>query len=152
MGSPGRPPRGAEFPGLSAGTLHTSRPSRTKRDHRELAAVLLRYRPAQVVATTACVLAQRWFGSTGVSLAAGVVTIVLFVYGEAIPKTPALRHPLPVATVLARPLKLLSPALRPVVSVLVSIADVQSAAGGRIEESDAELIEKSFDLGDMRVR
>ncbi|MCP5024948.1 MAG: DUF21 domain-containing protein [Actinomycetia bacterium] len=142
---------------------------------RVMNAVLLTVLLAQVAAATvASVLARRWFGSTAVSVAAALVTVVLFVYGEAIPKTLALRHPLPVATALAGPLQWLSRVLRPVVSVLVVVADVQSpgrgiamvtavseeelrhladeaAAAGRIEESDAELIERSFDLGDMRV-
>lgn len=142
---------------------------------RVMNAVLLTVLLAQVVAATvASVLAQRWFGDSGVSLAVAGITIVLFVYGEAIPKTLALRHPLPIARALASPLQWLSRMLWPVVSILVGVADIQSpgrgivtvdavseeelrhladeaAAAGEIEESDAELIDKSFDLGDLRV-
>lgn len=76
---------------------------------RVLNAVLLTVLFSQVtVATIAGVLAQRWLGSGAVTVATVLVTLVLFVYGEAIPKTFAVRQPLLVARRLAVPIRWLS--------------------------------------------
>jgi CBS domain containing-hemolysin-like protein len=142
---------------------------------RVMNAVLLAVLLGQVTATSiAGILADRWFGRSGVTIATVVVTVLLFIYGEAIPKTLALRAPFGVARRLAAPVQVLTTVFRPLVSVLVKIADWQSpnvsidtvtavseeelrhladeaAEAGRIEETDAELIERSFDLGDLTV-
>jgi CBS domain containing-hemolysin-like protein len=142
---------------------------------RVLNAVLLTVLLAQVTAATmAGELARDWFGGTGATIATATVTVVLFVYGEAVPKTIAVRNPFPVARRLAAPVRWLSAILRPIVSLLVRFADLQSrgsardtvtsvseaelrlladeaAEKGQIEESDAELIERSFDFGDRQV-
>ena len=139
-------------------------------------AVLLAVLLAQVTAAgIAGVLARRWFGGIGVTVATVAVTMVLFIYGEAIPKTIAIRDPARHARRLVGPIRILNAVMRPFVLVLVRIADWQSpgsggvdtvttvsegellhltgeaAAAGQIEESDAELIERSFTLGDLRV-
>jgi CBS domain containing-hemolysin-like protein len=136
--------------------------------------VLLAVLLVQVSSTAiAGVLAQRWFGGTGVTIATVAVTVVLFIYGEAIPKTIAIAHPARHARRFGRLIRVLRALLGPVVSVLVRIAKWQyrgdvaavsavsegellhltgeAAAAGRIDPSDAELIEKSFTLGDLRV-
>ncbi len=142
---------------------------------RVLNAVLLAVLLVQIgAASVAGLLAQRLFGSVGVTLASVVLTGVLFVYGEAIPKTYAVRYPTPVALALAWPLWLLATALRPLVSVLVKVADLQAPGSGiagpaavseaelralaaeaeqagEIEPGDRELIERAFRLGDRRV-
>lgn len=140
---------------------------------RVMNAVLLAVLLCQVTAATiAGVLARRWVGSAGVTVATLVVTIVLFVYGEAIPKTLAIRQPLRIARRLSGPIRSLTGILRPAVSALVWVADVQSprtetdtsvgekelrhlareaASAGRIEASDAELVERSFAFGDLCV-
>ncbi|MCB0997573.1 MAG: HlyC/CorC family transporter [Acidimicrobiales bacterium] len=125
-------------------------------------------------ATVTGVLADRWFGGLGITLATLVLTVVLFVYSEAIPKTYAVRQPLRVARALSGPIAVVERGLRPVVSLLVGFADLQSpgkgitittavseeelrqlvadaAQAGEIEGSDQELIERSFHLGDLRV-
>ncbi len=133
-----------------------------------LFAVLL----TQVTATTvAGVLASRWPGGAGATVATIAVTLVVFVYGEAIPKTLAVRNPLAVARRVAAPVRWVDAAGRPVVWLLVRFADLQlpgsgvtataalseeelrhlvdeSAVAGRIELDDAELIERSFAFGD----
>lgn len=119
-------------------------------------------------------LAQRWFGGIGVTVVAMVVTIVLFIYAEVIPKTMALRAPQRSARRVARPIRVLVTVLRPVTRGLLAIADahmpggessvrthfteqelrslmVESAQAGAIEEEDAVLVERSFDFGDVRV-
>lgn len=125
-------------------------------------------------ATLAGRLAANVFGSLGITIASVVLTFVLFVYSEAIPKTYAVRHPEAAARTTAPLLRFLSWALRPIVSVLVKLADLQApgtgiasptapteeellrlaseaATTGMIDESDRILIYRAFDLGDQRV-
>lgn len=125
-------------------------------------------------ATVTGILAERWFGSVGVTIASVILTVVLFVYAEAIPKTYAIHHPMRVGRIVAPLVAFLSWLLRPVVTVLVKFADLQapgsgiagrtslseeelrrlaaeSASAGRIDSSDIELMERAFELGDLRV-
>ncbi len=142
---------------------------------RVLNSVLLAVLLVQIgAATVAGVLAQQWFGNLGVTIGSVVLTAVLFVYGEAIPKTYAVRYPLPTALMLAWPVWALATMLRPLVSILVTIADLQAPGtgiaspvavseaelralaaeaeeAGEIERTDRELIERAFRLGDRHV-
>ena len=125
-------------------------------------------------ATVTGVLAQRWFGNLGVTLASVVLTIVLFVYGEAIPKTYAVRHVETTALRVAGPISFLERVLRPLVALLIWVADVQmpgkgitttptvteeelrllayrAAHEGEITEADLTLIERAFRFGDRRA-
>jgi putative hemolysin len=125
-------------------------------------------------ATITGILAQRWFGNLGVTVASIVLTIVLFIYGEAIPKTYAVRHAERTARFVAAPIAFLERLLRPLVSLLVWIADIQmpgkgittsatvtedelrmlaieAADEGEITEVDRELIDRVFRFGDRRV-
>ena len=120
------------------------------------------------------ILAERWFGSLGVTLASVVLTIVLFIYAEAIPKTYAVRHADRVGLGMSGPVAVLERVLRPLVWLLVAIADLQApgkgittsptvtedelrllagraAAEGQIEAGDRELIERAFRFGDRRT-
>ena len=139
-----------------------------------LNSVLLLALTAQVgSATIAGFLAQRWFGGIAVSVTSVVVTAVLFVYAEAIPKTMAVRSPDLWARRLTPMLRVVSLILRPIVGLLVRLADVQlpgqdpmfgaltedelralakeSAEVGTIDEDDAELVDRSFEFGDLTV-
>ena len=124
-------------------------------------------------ATIAGVLAQRWFGGIALTVTSIVVTAVLFVYAEAIPKTIAVRSPDLWARRLTPMLRAVSVILRPIVAVLVRLADIQmpgrdpmvgglteeelralakeSAEVGTIDEDDAELVGRSFNFGDLIV-
>jgi magnesium and cobalt exporter, CNNM family len=125
-------------------------------------------------ATLAGVLAARYFGNLGITITSIVLTIVLFVYAESIPKTYAVLHPVRVAEASAPLVRGLTIVLRPLVSVLVWLADLQSpgrgvatptalsqqelvhlakdaAAKGRIDDTDLDLIERAFALGDLTV-
>ncbi|MGI9615457.1 MAG: CNNM domain-containing protein [Acidimicrobiales bacterium] len=138
--------------------------------------VLLIVLLVQVTCTAlAGLLAQRWFGGTGITIATLGVTAVLFIYGEAIPKTLALADPIRHARRFSPMVAALTVAVGPAVTILVKIASWQSpqtdsadtfnavserelrhltdeaAAAGEIEPSDAELIEKSFTLGDLQI-
>ncbi|MBN2114004.1 MAG: HlyC/CorC family transporter [Acidimicrobiia bacterium] len=143
---------------------------------RVLNAVLLTVLLVQVgAATLAAVVAERHFGNTGVTIASVLLTVVMFVYTEAIPKTVAVRHPLLTARLVALPVATLALITRPVVTVLLFLADLQSpgkgipsatsvteaelrrlaaeaADAGEIARADLDLIERSFVIGDTPVR
>ena len=125
-------------------------------------------------ATITGVLAQRWFGNAGVTISSVVLTVLLFIYGEAIPKTFAVRHSERTAMFVSAPIAFLERMLRPLVSLLVWIADIQlpgkgittspsvteeelkllaveAAEEGEITEEDRELIDRAFRFGDRRV-
>ena len=140
-----------------------------------LNAILLAALLAQIgAATVAGILADRWFGPLGVTIASAVLTFILFIYAEAIPKTFAVRHPDRVALALAFPLAVIEIALRPLVRILVAIADLQmpgktvvasptvtedelrmlasrAALEGQITTHDLQLIERAFRFGDRQV-
>lgn len=142
---------------------------------RVLNVILLTALLAQIgAATVTGILASRWFGSTGVTLASVALTLVMYVYAEAIPKTFAVRHADRVALALAAPVRLLDTVFRPIVSILVWIADLQmpgkgitmsptvtedelrrlasrAAREGQITEDDLALIERAFRFGDRQV-
>lgn len=125
-------------------------------------------------ATVVGLLADRWFGSVGVTVGSVLLTLVMFVYAEAIPKTYAVGHPLPVAKSVTPFVGLLRRLLRPIVSILIWFADLQApgqgiagtagiteeelrrlaaqaAQSGEIADSDLELMERAFRIGDQRV-
>jgi putative hemolysin len=142
---------------------------------RVLNAVLLAVLLVQVgAATIAGVVAEHHFGNTGVTIASVLLTVVMFVYAEAIPKTVAVRHPVAVARFVAVPVAVLATLTRPVVAVLLFLADLQApgkgipssttvtepelrrlaaeaAAAGEIAPADLDLIERSFSMGDTPV-
>jgi putative hemolysin len=122
-------------------------------------------------ATVTGILAARWFGSTGVTIASFVLTFILFVYTEAIPKTFSYRAPARVVMALAYPIGWLTTLLKPIVTVLVAFADLHApghgiataptvterelrslaaaaATEGEITNGDLDLIERAFRLGD----
>ncbi|MGH3649371.1 MAG: hemolysin family protein [Acidimicrobiia bacterium] len=125
-------------------------------------------------ATITGILAQRWFGNLGVTISSVVLTVLLFIYGEAIPKTYAVRHSEKTAMLVARPVAALERVLRPLVALLVWVADIQlpgkgittmptiteeelkllaleAAREGEITQHDRELIDRVFRFGDRRV-
>lgn len=142
---------------------------------RVLNAVLLSVLLVQVgAATIAGVVAERHFGNTGVTIASVLLTVVMFVYTEAIPKTLAVRHPVAIARFVALPVAALAFVTKPLVAVLLFLADLQApgkgiasettvteaelrrlaadaAAAGEIASADLELIERSFAIGDTPI-
>jgi len=125
-------------------------------------------------ATIAGIVAERHFGNTGVTIGSILLTLVMFVYAEAIPKTLAVRRPMHVARLVAFPVSLLIKPVQPVVWLLVRFADLQAPgrgvetgftvteaeiirlaataeADGAIDPSDRELIERAFVVGDIRT-
>ncbi len=140
-----------------------------------LHAVLLLALLLQVsTATASGLLAQRWLGDLGITVAAVATTVLLFVYAEAVPKTMAMRSPYRMARLAAGPVAALVAAIRPLVRFLVWLADRQmpgppvapaelvdeaefrslarqSADAGVIDDGDAELVARSFEFNDRRV-
>lgn len=140
-----------------------------------LNAILLAALLAQIgAATVSSILANRWWSAIGVTISSAVLTFLLYVYAEAIPKTYAVRHSDRVALAVAYPLAAVVFVLRPLVKVLVWIADIQmpgkgvvtsptvtegelrmlasrAAVEGEITDEDRDLIEKAFRLGDRQV-
>ncbi len=126
-------------------------------------------------ATLAGVIAHVFFESLGATAASIGVTLVLFVYGEVIPKTIAVRNSTSVALALSRLIRICEFALRPIVILLVAFADLQlpgkavrpsptvtedelrgmaktAAKEGEITASDRELIERAFRFGDRTAQ
>lgn len=126
-------------------------------------------------ATVSGYLASRWFGGVGITVVSVLVTFLLFVYAEAIPKAIAMSSPLRTARLTAPLLTVLVRIFRPVVRVLLKFADLQApesvqtvrsalteeelravadeaAQAGEIELDDAALVERSLDFGDLVVR
>ena len=141
-----------------------------------LNAILLAALLSQIAAATvAGVLAIRWFNeSLGPTIASVGLTVIMYIYAEAIPKTYAIRHADRVALVTAIPLAVVERILRPLVSVLVWIADLQmpgkgvegsptiteeelrmlaraAAHEGEITPEDAALIDRAFRVGDREA-
>ncbi len=125
-------------------------------------------------ATVTGYLAERHFGNAGVTVASVLLTFVMFVYAEAIPKTIAVRNPVSVARFVAVPVGAIVWLMRPFVAVLLRFADLQAPgrgiaapvgvteaelrhlaaeaqAAGLIAESDLELMERAFSVGDEKV-
>lgn len=139
---------------------------------RVINAILLAVLLVQIgAATVTGLLAERWFANVGIVIASVVLTIVLFVYSEAIPKTYAFRNPTRVALALTYPVAFLEVLLRPVVRALVWFADLhapgkgvsvaptiterellslaaEAEQEGEITPIDRHLIERAFRLGD----
>ncbi len=126
-------------------------------------------------ATVSGYLASRWFGGFGITFISVLVTFLLFVYAEAIPKAIAMSSPLRTARLTAPLLTVLVRVFRPIVRVLLKFADLQApqsvqtvrsalteeelravadeaARAGEIEPDDAALVERSLDFRDMVVR
>ena len=148
----------------------------TQRMPNVLNAILLAALLSQIAAATvAGILAIRWFDeSIGPTIASVGLTVIMYIYAEAIPKTYAVRHAASVALVTAIPLAVVERVLRPLVSVLVWIADLQmpgkgmegsptvteeelkmlaraAAHEGEITLEDAALIDRAFRAGDREA-
>ncbi len=124
-------------------------------------------------ATVGAFLAEQWFGGLGLPAATVALTLALFVYAEAIPKTLAVRDPYRMAMRVTPVVSMLSAILRPIVAALLRLADLQSpghgatlgvftaeeivsvaqeaADAGEIEAHDAELVARSFEFNDRNV-
>src|SRR6201986_722893 len=65
-----------------------------------------------------------WFGEVGVLYATGVMTVVVVIFAEVLPKTNAINAPDRVALLVARPMKLMVYLLAPALAVIEAIVRV----------------------------
>jgi CBS domain containing-hemolysin-like protein len=87
--------------------------------NRLLATILIGVNSTTIfTASFATVIATKTFGSLGVGLVTGFVTIVIIIFGESLPKSLAAHNSVGVALFCARPLEILSWLLYPAVFVL----------------------------------
>lgn len=117
------------------------------------------------------------FGTEGKWMAIAVASVTLVIFGEAIPKTFAVTHPIKFSSAVALPLVLVTGLLRPVVWSLEKISDMfvsffdKNGQGdekaltedkfkalvdaghreGALEESQKDLIYRVFELADTKV-
>jgi len=124
------------------------------------------------VASISGFLAQRWAGGIWIVLSSAAISLLLFVYAEAVPKTLAMRSPQERALRSAPWLRRLVWACAPIVTALTTLAELQSPAiqnpdsvseqelrllarqsaqAGSIGIADADLVDRSFAFGDRSV-
>lgn len=91
----------------------------TEDSERLIGAILLGNNVVNILsASLATALFTRAFGSGGVALATLVMTVLVLIFAEVLPKTYAISAPETVARLVARPIRLVTRALAPVVSVV----------------------------------
>ncbi len=91
------------------------------------------------VAALATAIALESFGSKGLGLATGVITLVILVFGEITPKTLASNHSDRIALLVARPLEILMKILWPIVFFLEKIPNL---LGRRMKKNATKPISK----------
>src|SRR3989304_4341644 len=105
---------------------------------------------AQILsASLATFIATQAFGSLGIGLATGVITIVITIFGENIPKSLAAHNPVPIALFAAPILKTVEVVTYPVVVVLENISSVftKAFAGEAAGISEGE-VKRGVAVGD----
>ena len=93
-------------------------------------------------ASLATVIFTEMFGSNGMGIATGVMTFLILVFGEIVPKTIAINKAEKVALIVAGPIEALSYVLHPLIVFLDAISSTLSKIAGSKEEaqlSDEEL-------------
>lgn len=94
----------------------------TDDNERMIGALLLGNNVANILsASLATALLTKIFGSNGVALATVIMTVLVLVFAEVLPKTVAIMHPVPVATRFAPAIKLLILLFTPVVSTVRAV-------------------------------
>jgi putative hemolysin len=126
----------------------------------------------------AATIAEQIFGSIGLALAIASMVFLLTVFGEVLPMTLAVEHPLRFAALVSRPVGWLSVALKPIriglgtfTALTLRVLGSERAKGqpeiseeelrtlvdvgareGVVERSEREMIHKVFELEDTLVR
>lgn len=129
---------------------------------------------ASVLATDA---ALRAFGDSGLAIATGVMTLLILILGEVIPKTLAQRNPEALAMLVANPIMVLINIMKPVVWLLTTMVNSlivvfggkqpvkhpfvseelihmllkEGEKEGTIEKHEREIISKVFDFTDEKA-
>src|SRR3981081_1607538 len=71
-----------------------------------------------------------WFGEVGVLYATGVMTVMVVIFAEVLPKTIAINAPDRVALLVARPMRVMVYVLGPLLTIIEAIARVMVTALG----------------------
>ena len=126
----------------------------------------------------AAAIAEQVFGSNGLAIAIGAMVFLLTVFGEVLPMTLAVEHPLRFASWVNRPVAWLSMALKPIrvglgafTAITIRLVGSERRRGqpeiseeelrtlvdvgareGVVERSEREMIHKVFELEDTLVR
>ncbi|TLY14670.1 MAG: HlyC/CorC family transporter [Nitrospirae bacterium] len=122
-------------------------------------------------ASFATIITLRLFGSEAVAVVIGILTFLLLVFGDIVPKTLAAKHSIPVCLWMAYPVYAVQQALRPVLWVLEPMIDkitggkgltvpfvteeelkIMLDVGGRagaIETEEVKMIKNVFQLKDI---
>jgi putative hemolysin len=136
---------------------------------------LIAHTAATAIATG---IAIRHFHKAGEAVAAGIMTFVIFVFAEAVPKTFTVQRTDRAALFMARPVLLFGKVLQPLSKLLIAVANAAmlvlpghglpsgpfvtedeirhtvdvAEEEGTIEEDEKELIHSIFEFGDTLVR
>jgi putative hemolysin len=92
-------------------------------------------------------LGQTWSGVVSVAAVVAIITYLSLIFGELVPKRLALQHPEPIASSLARPLRILSVATAPAVALLsgstqavLRLIGVRNTDEPRVSEEEVRLL------------
>jgi CBS domain containing-hemolysin-like protein len=122
-------------------------------------------------ASYATVLAIRVFGSEAVAIVIGVLTFVLLIFGDIVPKTLSAKYSVPVVLAMAYPIYAIQQVMKPILIVLEPVIDrltggkgltvpfvteeelkIMLDAGGKagmIETEEVKMIKNVFQLNDI---
>lgn len=90
-----------------------------------LGVVLIGNTLANIVASTiAALIGQSLYGNTGVALATFLLTLIILVFSEMVPKTLAALYPQQIAFTCSLPLKIVQVLMAPLVQIISSITNV----------------------------
>lgn len=90
----------------------------------------------------ATAIAIEFFGNKGVGIATGVVTLLILVFGEITPKSLAAENAERIALLVARPIKMISTLLSPIVTILITFTNgLIKLLGGNIDENEPLITE-----------
>lgn len=128
-------------------------------------------------ASLATVMATHYFGDSAIGIATGIVTILVLIFGEIIPKSFAKTHAEKTALFSLKIIVILEFLIRPIIKILSGFADgvvtvlsdenektptmtedelefivSESEKAGVIEDLKKEIIESAFDFDETRVR
>src|SRR3979490_1524725 len=106
-------------------------PSLVGKGERMIGALLLGNNIANIGASAlATGIFTAWFGEVGVLYATGVMTVMVVIFAEVLPKTIAINAPDRVSLLVARPMKLMVYLLGPLLSIIEAIVRVLMKALG----------------------
>jgi len=147
-----------------------------KRPERLLATVLVGNNLVNVAAASlgAAIALRLWHGDVGILISTILVTIVLLIFGEVIPKTVALVHAERLALIYVYPMRFINMVVAPfaiglswlgtvfagkkggVKPLIISVEEIRSMISvgkeeGTVEEAQAEMLHNVFEFGNRSV-